>query len=254
MATKKNITVNGVLTPVWQTDATAQQIDDAVVAAQNAVLYTAQSLTDTQKTQARGNIGAAPDGYGLGAAAVILTASNDLNNITGNGWYSWGASTPANAPSLISAESGAAYCSMFIVNSTQFVISINDRNNVAMRTNNNEGWTPWEYVNPVLKLGVEYRTTERYKRKPVYCILVNFGLLPDKGIKGLYVDGPTNIEDNIRWSGLTSNGYVLPGGNLYTGWDEIVVRIIKNRIDVKTTTDESTYSATFVLWYTKTTD
>lgn len=29
MATKKNIMVNGVLTPVWQTDATAQQIDDA---------------------------------------------------------------------------------------------------------------------------------------------------------------------------------------------------------------------------------
>ena len=58
MATKKNITVNGVLTPVWQTDATAQQIDDAVVAAQNAVLHTAQTLTDEQKTQARGNISA----------------------------------------------------------------------------------------------------------------------------------------------------------------------------------------------------
>ena len=58
MATKKNITVNGVLTPVWQTDATAQQIDDAVVAAQNAVLYTAQSKTAAEQAQARGNIGA----------------------------------------------------------------------------------------------------------------------------------------------------------------------------------------------------
>lgn len=58
MATKKNITVNGVLTPVWQTDATAQQIDDAVVAAQNAVLYTAQSKTAAEQAQARNNISA----------------------------------------------------------------------------------------------------------------------------------------------------------------------------------------------------
>lgn len=111
-----------------------------------------------------------------------------------------------------------------------------------------------EWVNPPMQLGVEYRTTERYLGKPVYCTLVNFGLLPNKGTKGLNFEEITNPEKIIRWSGSTSNGYALPGGNLYTGWDEIVVRIVANRIDVKTTTDESTYSATFVLWYTKTTD
>lgn len=59
MATKKNILVNGVLTPVWQTDATAQQIDDAVDIANAAVRYDlAQSLTAAQQTQARGNIAA----------------------------------------------------------------------------------------------------------------------------------------------------------------------------------------------------
>lgn len=111
-----------------------------------------------------------------------------------------------------------------------------------------------EWVNPPMQLGVEYRTTERYQGKPVYCTLVNFGLLPNKGTKDLYADGLTNLEVTIRWSGLTSNGYALPGGNLYTGWEEIVVRITRNWINVKTTTDESAYSATFVLWYTKTTD
>ena len=31
-------------------------------------------------------------------------------------------------------------------------------------------WYPWEYVNPPMLLGVEYRTTERYQGKPVYCM------------------------------------------------------------------------------------
>lgn len=146
------------------TGATGPQGPEGPVGgASNFVRYdAAQTLTDEQKAQAQGNIGAAPDGYGLGAAAVTLTASDDLDNVSGNGWYVWSSSTPANTPSLISAEAGAAYCSMLAVNDTQVVISNNDRNNVAMRTKNNEGWTPWEYVNPVLKAGVNYRTTERY--------------------------------------------------------------------------------------------
>lgn len=111
-----------------------------------------------------------------------------------------------------------------------------------------------EWVNPPMQLGVEYRTTERYQGKPVYCQLANFGALPNKTSAGLYVPNMDNADKTIRWSGLTSNGYSLPGGNLYTGWDEITVRITANRIDVKTTRDESAYTAMFTLWYTKTTD
>lgn len=111
-----------------------------------------------------------------------------------------------------------------------------------------------EWVNPPMQLGVEYRTTERYQGKPVYCQLVNFGSLPNKTSTVLNVPSMNNVDKTIRWSGLTSNGYSLPGGNLYTGWDEITVRITANRIDVKTITDESAYTAMFTLWYTKTTD
>lgn len=105
-----------------------------------------------------------------------------------------------------------------------------------------------------MALGVEYRTTERYLGKPVYVQTVDFGRLPNTAAAGKYIPNVDNVDKTIRWSGLTSGGYSLPGGNLYTGWDEIVVRIIGSRIDVKTTTDESAYTATFTLWYTKTTD
>ena len=102
-----------------------------------AVRYdAAQTLTDAQKTQARGNIAAAPDGFGLGLQNVELTSSDDLDNVMGNGWYHWGSFNPANAPTLIHANATPTYCAMFIINSSQIVVSSNDRNNMAMRTHN----------------------------------------------------------------------------------------------------------------------
>lgn len=118
----------------------------------------------------------------------------------------------------------------------------------------NGNWQPVEWINPPMQLGVEYRTIERYLGKPVYVQVVDFGQLPNKAYAGKDIPNMDNVDKTIRWAGLTSLGYALPGGDLYTGWNEIAVRIIRNRIDVKTTTDESAYTATFTLWYTKTTD
>lgn len=42
-------------------------------------------------------------------------------------------------------------------------------------------WKPWEYVNPPMSLGEEYRTTERYMGKPVYVMVVDCGVAPSKG-------------------------------------------------------------------------
>lgn len=113
----------------------------------------------------------------------------------------------------------------------------------------------YEYLNPPMQLGVEYRTTERYLGKPVYVQVANFGTLPNSTEKVVYVAELENsTTKTFRWSGLISNGYVLPGGNLYTGWDNYLVGISGSRITVKTTTDESPYTATFTLWYTKSTD
>ena len=51
----------------------------------DAVSVTPQSLTDAQKTQARGNIGAAPGGFGLGQENMV--AIDDCNNAVLSGWY-----------------------------------------------------------------------------------------------------------------------------------------------------------------------
>ena len=39
---------------------------------------------------------------------------------------------------------------------------------------NNGSWQPWEWVNPPMKFGVEYRTTERFNGKAVYAVCFDF--------------------------------------------------------------------------------
>ena len=172
---------NGLLKGDGTTISAAVAGTDYVNSSQAIRYDAAQTLTDAQKTQARANIAAAPDGFGLGLQNVSLTSSDDLDNVRGNGWYYWDSSIPANAPALIHADAQPAYCAMLMIDSSQIVFSYNDRNNMAMRTENNEGWTPWEYINPPLKLGVEYRTTERYLGKPVYTQIINCGSMPAIG-------------------------------------------------------------------------
>ena len=211
----------------------------------------AQTLTDEQKTQARANIAAAPDGFGLGNRNVTLTASDDLDNVTGNGWYSWGSSAPANAPILISFNPSSTYCSMFMVGSIQIVFSYNDRNNMAMRSENNLGWTPWEYVNPPLKLGVEYRTTERFFGKPVYVKVVDCGA----AAYGKEVEhGIAGILNCISAQGIST--VALPqmcAHDLSDAWSVYISQFTKNIIRIECGTS-ITGNITVILKYTKNTD
>lgn len=41
----------------------------------------------------------------------------------------------------------------------------------------NNGWSEWEWLNPPMNSGIEYRTTERYMGKPVYAKCVNYGYI-----------------------------------------------------------------------------
>ena len=116
----------------------------------------------------------APAGYGLGTTAKLLTADDNLYNIRANGFYGWASSLPTNAPAM--------YMSMRVENDSytghvvQTLTGWNDSSNPQMRRiRTDPGWQQWEYINPPMKLGVEYRTTERHQGKPVYVKLVNFG-------------------------------------------------------------------------------
>ncbi len=65
---------------------------------------------------------------------------------------------------------------------------------IAIATKKKHGgvWYPWEYVNPPMELGVEYRTTERCGGSPVYAQRLSVGSFPETS--GSNIDINTGIE------------------------------------------------------------
>ena len=108
-------------------------------------------------------IGAAPVGFGLGGAT---SEPDDLNDTTACGWYAFTAST-ANTP--------FSYGSLMVLNRygnqiTQVAFNphMGGNGEICIRHFYDGTWYEWEYINPPMKIGVEYRTTERINSKVVY--------------------------------------------------------------------------------------
>lgn len=124
-------------------------------------------------------VGAAPDEYGLGER--FGKKITDCNEATEAGWYYFDEGS-LNTPELIP---NYAYATILVVprntNLTQLYYNPVITCYMAVRVKSNDGWEPWEYINPPMSLGVEYRTVERYLGKPVYIKLVNCGTFAAPG-------------------------------------------------------------------------
>ena len=252
---------NGLLKGDGTTISAAVAGTDYVNSSQAIRYDAAQSLTDAQKTQARANIAAAPDGYGLGGTAKVLTAADDLNNITTTGWYCYHIKhQPANVPTpaLYSAvmEVIHGFYSDQIAQRVYSTGDDNDWNLVLQRVfYGNRGWQPWEWVNPPMQLGVEYRTTERYLGKPVYVRTIDFGTLPNNTMKIV-----TFGDDTIRMisaHGIMTGGYVIPGCTGSDDYQSQEMQILTSdggNVGIMTHVDRSDHNAIIVAKYWKTTD
>ena len=134
----------------------------------------------------------------------------------------------------------------------------------------NKVWeSVYEYGNPPMQLGVEYRTTERYLGKPVYVRLVSCGSAPSNSLKKI----DTGLDYTVIDRRLT------PTGNMYASSNDnfsipcestnvagenlnIVHGVYRDSGDVKhdaifiytTSTTLTGYTVYVVLKYTKTTD
>ena len=113
--------------------------------------------------------GKAPDGFGLGAA--MSPVATNLNTTVKNGWFSYGDAAvgrPAYIPYgvvLVSTRSGEVIQKAFGTTDANYSHRIN-----AQRHSSNGGssWSEWEYENPPMMNGVEYRTTDRHEGKAIY--------------------------------------------------------------------------------------
>lgn len=148
----------------------------------------------------------APSGYGLGDAGTWMTNLDDAIN---SGFYAW-----TNTAQNIPFDYGVLLALRRDANrATQISIDpyMAGHGAIAVRHKNSDGWYPWEYVNPPMSVGVEYRTTERYMGKTVFAKLVNFGALPNKSNKnvGYRSNGSTGV---VSLTGMLSDGCCISAG------------------------------------------
>lgn len=126
---------------------------------------------------------------------------------------------------------------------------------ICTRAKIDGAWQPWEWVNPPMHLGVEYRTTDRYNGKPVYRKLISYSTTAD-------ISGNTEIKipHNItNWdSGAAkvqgrTNSYLLPyiksDGSTTIPLFEADGIILRNTGGATWSTNRQFF---FELWYTKT--
>lgn len=237
--------------------ATKQYVDNHT---SDTVLYTPQTLSDDQKTQARTNINAAPDGFGLGNIGKLLTPEDNLDEVKTNGWYRWDRKAPPQGtlPSVIGQPMDATLIRVWGNGAVCYQESINITDDaghgcLCARTTYASIIYPWEWVNPLMQIGVEYRTTERFWGKPVYYKIVDCGKIADnKQVE----HGIVNMRDCISFQGLRG-GMPMPSisnNNLSDPWSFYVADVSRTKITLTCGTSAVGGNCHVMLKYTKTTD
>ena len=237
-----------------------EEIDERLTAAHNAVRYdAAQTLTDAQKSQARGNINAAPGGFGWGEESPrrVSTAA-EVDAITANSIVRYANDLTNLVDGDVSSYTRYAIVVTYSVNATDKAQDVycyggGVHGDVMLhRGRSGNTWLPWEWVNPPAQLGVEYRTTERYWGKPVYVKLVDFGALPNAGLKQV-AHGLTNVSFAVVDLSLSiaGSGY----NNLFPlNLNISSIDASDGYINIRTLIDLSRYNAMICLKYAKNED
>lgn len=160
------------------------------------------------------DVDAAPAGYGLGEVAKEV---NNIDNLRVTGFYKF----YNRGIALISGVLDTYYSNVEVITSglgtAQRITSAHEGYQAVRRFVNN-AWTEWEWVNPPMTLGVEYRTTERYLGRPVYVKTFNAGALPNNSYKVVFTTGGESMSPAIAIISVTgsvvtssSEQLVIPG-------------------------------------------
>lgn len=151
----------------------------------------------------------APSGYGLGTN-VETAPDNDASQIHGNGFFRAYVNTPNEDVwwNIINMDcyEGNSNTSVQIANG---YISTGQAS-ICIRQKINGTWSEWEWVNPPMELGVEYRTTERWNGKVVYAQYFKVGAAVNGGSMSM----PSGATSIIRHQGYIGT-LPLPIGSKY---------------------------------------
>ena len=216
----------------------------------------------------QGIANSAPGGFGLGGAAKMLTAADNVDNIRASGWYTW-SWDPAKQPAGLPDES-KYHTGLMRVDSanpvtydnvqTIYIIYSPPTSNPGdqcviqrMGLTASDVWNPFEWVNPPMNLGTEYRTTERYLGKPVYVKVVDCGQIADGKEVAHGID---NMLYCIFAQGLRA-GMPMPiiyNHNLSDPWSCYIAAVNNTKITFACGTSAAGGNCFVTFKYVKTTD
>ena len=210
-------------------------------------------------------IGAAPGGYGYGEVPVSLGTADDEEAFVAALNEQFALTTSRVRKVRFTMGGGACTGELWsagngygtLVANTYAVKNVGWRFTRMVRNCQDGEWQPWEYENPPMRSGVEYRTTERYLGKVVYAKVITGKALAvaDTTVSiSLDVTALTNIVDYIiTHQGTTDSVYTFPSHGLYSGDPLLTGYFAKsNRSFVlQTHSDLSAHTATVFIKYTK---
>ena len=210
------------------------------------------------------DVGAAPAGYGLGTDRPQKSTDDPavVDSWRKNGWYEYYSTTP------LIPDTGISYYGAIRVDSgaygfrQTFISRMYPQYTLCRYAANNGAWGEWEWVNPWLDAGVEYRTTERYMGKPVYVMCANVGdaVVGTSGYKS-FETSARNVEKIVRVT-AEANGYSLPmiiGSQSSSVFAPSISatpigNVVKVMIGCTGHAEVTVTNIQATVWYTKTTD
>ena len=191
-------------------------------------------------------IGAAPSGYGLGTTSDIGKWNGDANTLTKQGWHRLESGTTNGVGESASvrvdgyAETG--------LTQTAYTRSGFKR----IRTCVDGVWSEWEWVNPPMKVGVEYRTTERWQGKAVYVKVVDMGRLSATANTTISVDASvygTGVDEIVDYGGSMFTG--TWAGSLPYFSNKSQVYVFANRTGIAAWSSKDGYDGYYVRAWVK---
>lgn len=192
----------------------------------------------------------APIGYGLGEDQSKLIT--DLNSATKSGFYRFNADATNNP---FGASGFMQVRAMDDWSWTQIAtILVGSQQSFVVRSMLGGVLKEWEWVNPPLAIGVEYRTTKRHNGKVVYTKLVDCGAMPNHSAKNVAIgvsrENITSFQATIYGdtsSKITYNNLVVNSSFGIEGR----VCIFNTNININTSVDLSQCTVKCVIEYVK---
>ena len=190
----------------------------------------------------------APAGYGLGELGASKTTSiaSEVDSFKRTGWFNYynadNVDLIENAPN---SHGCAIYTEMQGWNYGRQEAWTLDGGHLT-RNYLASVWKPWEWINPPMLIGVEYRTTERWQGKAVYTKAIQCGNLPNASAV-IVAHGCAAIAV-IRCCGVTNLGTTIP-----YRWNDSYLDVSADRTNIHlcTNADFSGQTCIVQLWYTK---